>query len=88
MYHKPLQNGKEAPDTFRKLRTLELAMRMSGEFDRITGIGQTKTPTPTTTQPTPPDLNFKETVGKLPADEQETLAKAIRDIERTTSQPN
>ena len=88
MYHKPLQNGKEAPDTFRKLRTLELAMRMSGEFDRITGIGQTKTPTPTATQPTSPDLNFKETVGKLPADEQETLAKAIRDIERTTSQPH
>jgi hypothetical protein len=88
MYHRPLQDGKEAPDTFRKLKALELAMKMSSEFDRIAGIDQTKPPAASVTQPTAPDLNFKETVGRLPADEQEVLAKAIRDIERTASQPH
>jgi hypothetical protein len=86
IYHRPLQNGKESPDTFRKLKALELAIKMSGEFDRIAGIGQTKAPVVSVVQQTVPDLGFKETVGRLPPDEQETLAKAIRDIERATSE--
>lgn len=86
IYHKPLQNGKEAPDTYRKLKALELAMKMSGEFDRIAGIGQSKPPVVNVQQQTALDLSFNESITRLPPDEQEVLAKAIRDIERTASQ--
>jgi len=88
LYHRPLHDGKETPDTFRKLKALELAMRMSREFDRIAGIGQPKAPTVTVTQQTALSLSLKENIRRLPPDEQEELAKAIRDIERTASEPN
>ena len=88
LYHRTLEHGKESPDVFRKLRALELAMRMSREFDRIAGIGETKPPTVTVTQQTALNVNLKENIRKLPPDEQEVLAKAIRDIERTASEPN
>jgi len=86
LYHRTLEHGKEAPDVFRKLRALELAMRMSREFDRIAGIGETKPPT--VTQQTAVNVSLKENIRKLPPDEQEVLAKAIRDIERTASEPD
>lgn len=88
IYHRPLQNGKESPDTWRKLRALELAMRMSGEFDRIAGIGQMKPATLSVTQQTVLDLSFKEVIRRLPPDEQEILARAIRDIERSAREPH
>lgn len=88
IYHRPLQSGREAPDSFRKLKALELAMRMSGEFDRIAGIGQSKAPALSVAQPSALDLSFKEAIGGLPPDEQEVLAKAIRNLERTASEPH
>jgi hypothetical protein len=82
IYHKPLQDGKESPDTFRKLRSLELAMKMSSEFDRIGGIGQPKQQAVVVRQDVRVTLAAAEQViEKLPEDEQLVLARAIRELE-------
>lgn len=82
IYHRPLQNGKEAPDTFRKLRSLELAMKMSAEFDRIGGIGQPKPSAVVVRQDVRVTLAAAEkAIQKLSEDEQLVLAKAIRELE-------
>jgi len=84
MYHRPLQNGKEAPDTFRKLRSLELAMKMSSEFDRIGGVGQPKRSAVVVRQDVRVMLAAAEkAVEKLSEEEQLVLAKAIRELEHS-----
>jgi len=84
LHYRPLQNGKETPDTFRKLRSLELAMRMSAEFDRIGSIGQPRPSAVVVRQ----DVNVmlaaaEKAVEKLPEEEQLVLAKAIRELEQS-----
>lgn len=84
LYHRPLQNGKEAPDIFRKTRCIELAMRMSAEFDRIGGIGKTKPPAVVVRQDVRVMLAAAEkAVEKLSEEEQIVLAKAIRELEHS-----
>lgn len=88
IYHRPLQNGKETPDTFRKLKSLELAMKMSGEFDRIGGIGQPKQSNVVVRQDVQLMLAAAEkAVEKLPEEEQIVLAKAIRELEHSKTSP-
>ncbi|MFI5449675.1 MAG: hypothetical protein ACHQ03_07920 [Candidatus Bathyarchaeia archaeon] len=82
LHHRPLQNGKEAPDIFRKTRCLELAMKMSSEFDRIGGIGQSKPPAVVVRQDVRVMLAAAEkAIEKLSEEEQIVLAKTIRELE-------
>jgi hypothetical protein len=82
MYHRPLQDGKESPDTSRKLKALELATKMSAELDRIAGIGQSKEAAVVVKQEVHVGQTAAENaVEKLSEEEQLVLAKVIRDIE-------
>jgi hypothetical protein len=87
IYHRPLQNGREAPDTFRKLKALELAMKMSSEFDRVGGIGQPKPSAVVVRQDVRVMLAAEKAVEKLPEEEQLVLAKAIRELEQSKASP-
>jgi len=77
LHDQSLQKGKEVSNAF-KIRCLELAMRISAEFDRISGIGQPKPSTIAPTQNTPvTSAAVEEIIAKLSEEEKLVLAKAI-----------
>jgi hypothetical protein len=97
LFHRPLEritmpngqvNTRDSPGSLRKLGALKLALGVCAELDRVAGVGQQKPIAVTVTQQATLDVCFKEAIGRLPPDEQEVLAKAVRDIERSASQPH
>jgi hypothetical protein len=87
LHDQSLQNGKEIPNTF-KLRCLELAMKMSAEFDRIGGIGQPKPSTvASTVNAQVPPAAVEEAIRNFSEDERLVLAKAIGKVEQLKAAP-